>query len=543
MAVSTYLVHNAKIFTADPATPFANALMVENQHISWVGNKEQLDNTPRQQIDAEGALIIPGLIDAHMHPLMFAEMNQQIAALPPRINSIADLQHAIKVQRVNPQFNPERDWILGWGYDESKFDEGRSPTRWDLDEACPDAPVSIVRACAHVRCVNSKALELAGITRNTKDPEGGVIERDTNGEPTGILRENARDLVSGIITSADENTRINWLLELGETLSSQGIVALADMGSLDTTDNLPLLRKAAQQGFKQRVASYYMWDHWMNNPNFTLTNEDLDCTQQIFVAGLKLIGDGSISGKTAWMDKPYRDKDGKPRSDAEAYGMPVCSDKELESALAFCKQHHCQLAIHAMGERAIKRALDFTASERPWVGNSRPSLRLEHVTLPSAESIRTMAARGIAVASQPIFPFAEIEAYLAALGEETTKRCYPYKTMQEAGVLLCFSSDAPATAWATPSDPFPALQAAITRKAYDGTDIGANEGIDLPSALLCYTRFAAEVLGLDDLGSLTPGKRASFVILQDNLFEMAPSTLANAKVQATYIDGNCVYSA
>ena len=285
------------------AAPYADSMTVQDGRITWIGQKADLPDTEGTVTDLGGKRVIPGFVDAHMHPVMLADFRKRITVMPPEINSIEELVSAIRRRRED---QGPGEWIEGWGYDEQGLLEKRSPTRYDLDRGCSDAPVSMMRTCAHIRCVNSMALKLAGIDRNTPDPPGGEIERDENGEPTGVLKENARNLIDSVEKKTEN------LLELGELLTSQGITAICDMGNLDSSDNFPIYEAAARRGFHQRVGIYYMWDYFADDDTFTIPAERLDRSRQIFAAGLKLIGDGSISGRTAWMDRPYYGRAGLP---------------------------------------------------------------------------------------------------------------------------------------------------------------------------------------------------------------------------------------
>ena len=196
---------NGKIFTSDESCPYADSMVTEGGRIVWIGEKDSMPQEYAEMIaahpctengsspvtDLKNRRAIPGFVDAHMHPVMLADFRKKITAMPPEINSIEDLTAAIKERR---EHQAPGEWIEGWGYDEQGLLEKRSPTRYDLDRGCSDSPVSIMRTCAHIRCVNSMALKMAGIDRNTPDPPGGEIERDENGEPTGVLKENARNL-------------------------------------------------------------------------------------------------------------------------------------------------------------------------------------------------------------------------------------------------------------------------------------------------------------------------------------------------------------
>ena len=526
---------NGHIFTSNTEQLYADAMLVGDGKILWIGSQQDVpeicpDSSDIQIIDIHGQTVIPEFVDAHMHPLMLAEYSRQIACLPPKVNSIEDLVAEIA---HTCEETLEGRWIRGWGYDEGKYLEKRSPNRDDLDRGCADKPVFLVRSCEHVRCVNSKALEIAGITKNTPDPPGGSIDRDENGEPTGILRENARDLVLPFMPAETEEELVSALVDLGKLLTSQGIVAVADMGNLHPGGNYNYYVKASERGFRQRVAMYYMWDYFMDNPDFEITPQMMDCENRIRIAGLKLIGDGSISGRTAWLSKPYLG--------TEEYGMPVYSDESLEKAIAFAKNAGCQISVHAMGERAIDRIIDRIYEEDDWTDGNVPYLRVEHLTEPSEQAMAKATEKGFAFVSQPIFEYCEIETYKANMDEERLKRIYPFRTELDCGIRLCLSTDAPATSWAVPSDPFPNIKSAVTRRAYDGTDIGQNERIDLETAIILYTKNAAEICGFDGLGQLKPGYSADFAVLNKDIFSIDPARIDEVCVKETYICGEKVY--
>ena len=536
---------NGKIFTSDDRLPYADSMVVETGRIVWIGTGSDMPKEYAEIIagqphtedgcssvtDLKDRRVIPGFVDAHMHPVMLADFRRKITAMPPEINSIEDLVEAVRKRREQQTAG---EWIEGWGYDEQGLLEKRSPTRYDLDRGCSDSPVSIMRTCAHIRCVNSMALKLAGIDRNTPDPPGGEIERDENGEPTGVLKENARNLIVPLMPQESVEQHVDNLMELGQVLTSQGITTICDMGNLDESDNIPVYEAAAKRGFHQRVGVYYMWDFFADDKAFHIPPERSDRNRQIFAAGLKLIGDGSISGRTAWMDRPYYGSE-------DEYGISVCSDHLVETAVAFCKENHCQLSMHAMGTRAIARMIDRACKEDPWTCPDIPYVRIEHVTAPSGESVRKAAEHGISFVSQPIFPYAESKSYLANLGAGWMKQCYPYKKMLDAGVTLGFSTDAPATYWSDPSDPFPGLKLAVTRTAADGTDCGKEQAVDIETAVRLYTAGSAQAAGFPDVGMLAPGYHADFAVLSDDLLDIPAEDIDKVKVIQTYVDGQCVY--
>lgn len=523
---------NGKIFTSDRENLYAEAMTVEGGRIAWVGAQADMPSGPYDEtVDLQGHRVIPGFVDAHEHPVMLADFSKKISSLPPEVNSIEDLKQAIRNVRESQE--PGK-WIEGWGYDEGKLAERRAPTRYDLDEGCSDSPVSIIRTCGHIRCVNSKALEMAGISKDTPDPQGGQIDRDENGEPTGVLRESARNLVTPLIPETTEEQKVNLVVDLGKLLASQGITATCDMGNLDSSDSYDTYMEAVKKGFCQKVGIYYMWEYYADNPDFQISQERFDRSNQIFVAGLKLIGDGSVSGRTAWMNEPYL-------GTADNYGLSVCSDELMECAITYCKEHRCQLSMHCMGGHAIDRIVDRVYAEDKWTDGDVPHLRMEHWTEPSERAIQRSAEKGLAVATQPVFLYAEIESYLANLGVERMQGTYPIQAMLKAGVPFCFSTDAPATSWAVPSNPFPCLKGGVTRTAWDGTDCGTANRVDIETALQLYTREGARVAGIPEIGQLKAGYHADFAVLSDDIFAIDPMKLDQVFVTATYVDGEKIY--
>ena len=545
---------NGKIFTSDMDNKFVEGFLVEKGKIIKVGNKEDIKYMADEVVDLHGKTVIPGFVDAHMHPLMLADYSKQIACLPPKINSIKDLISTISEAAEEIE---QGEWILGWGYDEGKYEERRFPDRYDLDKAAPSNPVLLVRSCEHIRCVNSKALEIAGITKNTEDPPGGKIGRDENGEPNGILMENARNLVIPFMPEKTEQDRIDALVDLGNLLTSQGIVAVTDMGNLHPGGNYNLYKEAATKGFMQRVSLYYMWDYFMDDSDFRITGDLSSFNENIRIAGIKLIGDGSISGQTAWLEKPYLNTDN--------YGIPVYSDESMEKAITFAKENNCQISVHAMGGRAIDRAIDRFYNEDGFQyidtqsvnveGTEHkskenlvhrkiavPRLRLEHLTEPGVNAMEKAAEKGFAFVCQPIFAYCEIETYLKNLGKDRIKELYPFKSILDSGVKMCFSTDAPATSWAVPSDPFSNMKSAVTKYAYEGTDIGQEQRIDIETAIRLYTKEAAEISGFPELGMIKGGYEAGFIVLSEDIFGIDPMRIDEVNVEETYIKGEKIYS-
>ncbi|MEH7155480.1 amidohydrolase [Neobacillus drentensis] len=526
-SVQTFI--NGKIFTSNPEQPHASAMIVRDGRISWIGEQPALKRIEGNCIDLKGQRVLPGFIDAHLHPLWLANASTQIACTPPIVNSIADL--IVEIQTVY-QLSRNDQWIEGWGFDEGKLLEKRTPTRWDLDQAAPDLPVFISRTCTHIAVVNSKALELAGITKETPDPPGGEIDRDSTGEPTGILRENAKELATRImpVKSLEENAAS--LAELGSFLLSHGITAITDLSSrTGPTDYLNLYQTAVKKGLKQRTVLYYMWEDLKEQPH--LKPDQVNCKNQIHIGGIKLFSDGSVSGKTAWVYTPFL-------GEAENYGIQTTSKEELTAAAEAAEQNQIQLVVHAMGGQAIDLILKTLDTKKNWLSDG-PSLRIEHAAMPTTQAIKRAAEKGIAFVTQAIFMFAEIESYHNNLGEERTKQTYPIKSMLDAGVKVALSSDAPATAWADPVNPFVGIKSAVTRQAYNGADTGQEQRIDVATAILLYTKAAQEITRIPEVGKLAVNHHADFIVLEKDIFDMDLDKIDTVSVSKTYMGGELVF--
>lgn len=546
---------------------FVDSMIVADQKILKLGTEKSLRKFLKSddiksyiksekpdycEINLGGQFVMPGFVDCHEHPILLSHCLEEISCLPPDVTSIEELKSRVAEERerliangVRPGENDK--WIIGWGCDEGKYPEKRLPTRSDLDEACPDFPVTLVRTCEHIRCCNSLALKMAGIDENTENPDGGEIGRDENGIPNGILYENARNLIAEILPHSDREHEVMLIKKLGDMLTRHGVTSVCEMGNLSSKDNHFIYYDAVKNGLKQNISLFYMWEFYKDKPGFE-KSEHKCLDQQVHVAGLKLIGDGSFSGHTAWTDIPYLG--------TEEYGISTCSDELLDSAIDFCRKNNLQISIHAMGRRAIDRFVERLYKEEPWsvepnaenFDKSRsndstfstweiPHARIEHVTEPSERAIKMAAERGIAIATQPIFIFSEIESYQENLGDARLKTTYPIRHLIDRGCFVGLSTDAPATAWSDPANPWVNIKAAVTRKAYNGVDTGQKHRISLEEAILLYTKNSAIIAGLPNRGCIAEGYYADFQILNENPFEKDIEKIEELMPEKVYISG------
>ena len=520
---------NAKIFTANSDALYADTFSVKDGIIEWIGHHSDVPFSLEGEMDLEGRTVIPGIIDAHLHPVYLADFVKQIPCMPPVTNSIEELKERIRERRSEQQAG---DWIESWGYDEGKLTEGRAPNRHDLDEACSDSPVVVTRTCAHIIAVNSKALEIAGLDRNTPDPKGGQFERDENGELTGIIREiPAQKAVKDCMPKLTQTETAKLLVETGNDLVIHGITAVTEMMALHdgAYDYLEMYKEARSLGFTHDTVMYYTLDEFKKLDAAT----SIDHGAPIRIGGIKLFSDGSVSGRTAWISEPFK-------GGQEEHGFSTTTCEELTEAADLAERYGIQLAVHAMGDNAINLIIETFADREPWL-EEKPSIRIEHAAMPSERALEIAQQAGIAFVPQSIFLFAEIESYLTNLGEGRTESSYPIKTFLERGIQTALSSDAPATSWVDPVNPFIGIQSAVTRIAYNGVDTGQSERIDVETAVVLYTREAAAVCGLERQGMLKAGYKANFAVLDRDLFTIPGDDIGDVSVYATYMDGEAVY--
>jgi predicted amidohydrolase YtcJ len=513
---------NAKVFTGTGEEDFATAFRIEDGVFTWVGDESEVDGGT----DLGGRTVLPGFLDVHSHPSLLAGLADAVPCLPPEVSSVADLLDRL---RAAPGLGGT-GWIEGYGFDESGWPEDRKPTRHDLDQVSTTQPVYVRRCDSHSLVCNTRALELAGITRDTPDPEGGRIGRDADGEPDGLLAERpAWDRLLSLRPPVRHDQQVARLAGLDAHFAERGIVAVGDlMATLTTDEPLRLFRDAERAGLRPQVALYPLWADLVAAGLPDLTDDDR--TGRTAIAGVKLVMDGAYSDRTAWTDDPY--------PDSCDHGLQTASADDLRGAVDWARRNGVQVAVHAMGDRALRYAVDVLGDERPWLAD-RPSVRLEHATLFSPELIDriTAATMEFAVVTHSIFFFAEYASYARNLSEEQFAVAYPIRSFYERVPAAALSSDNPATAWSDADDVLLSVQAAVLREAHTGADFNPAEAVTVAQALLLYTGRARLVAPFERVGLIRPGFEGSFVVLDRDVFTVPPREIGRVRVAETWIRG------
>jgi len=519
---------NAKVFTGTGEEDFATAFRIDDGIVTWVGDAADVTGGT----DLGGATVLPGLLDVHSHPSMLASLAGAVSCLPPEVYSLTSLLDRL---RTHPDLGRGQDrWIEGFGFDESGYPEGRKPTRHDLDSVSTTQPVFVRRCDSHSMVCNTRALQLAGITRDTPDPEGGRIGRDAAGEPDGLLVERAAyDRLLALRPPPGPDEEVARLAGLDAHFLERGIVAVADlMATLTTPDPLRLFRDAERAGLRPQAALYPMWQDLVAAGLPDLTDDDR--TGRVKIAGVKLVMDGAYSDRTAWTDEAY------PGSCD--HGLQTASADDLRAAVAWARRNGVQVAVHAMGDRALWYVVDGLGDEQAWLAE-RASVRLVRGPLFSPELLDRVAAATMefGVATHSVFFFAEYGSYARNLSPEQFAVAYPIRSFYERVPASALSSDTPATAWSDADDVFLSVRAAVLREAHDGADFNRAEAVSVAQALLLYTGRARLLAPFEGVGLIQPGFEGSFVVLDRDVFTIPPREIDRVRVQETWLRGAQVF--
>jgi predicted amidohydrolase YtcJ len=528
---------NARIRTRElgdtrTAREAGTALLVEGGRVAAIGDDHTILDRARSRsevVDLGGAVVSPGFIDAHIHAFACAMAALEVSCLPPAVESLGELQRRLAERAASI---PPGAWVIGRGYDDTRLAEGRHPTRLDLDEAASKHPVVVTRSCGHISVANTRALHIAGIDGDTIDPQGGTIVRDAAGLPTGLLLERAQGLVLDAVPPAGVEEILRALLQTGRALAQHGVTTICEA----------LL--GAFHPLEPRIWSWALSDGWRGPKVLFLADPQLardDSVSDLPIIGTKLFADGVVAGRTAAMSQPFEG--------SQETGILIHEADRLEQLVESSVALGLPVSIHAMGDRAIAAAI--AAIEHAEHGRAARRLggrakttgrhRIEHCTLPDTSSLHKMRSLGIVPVPQPVFLFAEGEAYRDALGERS-ERAYPTRTMIRQGLRPALSSDAPATSWEDPIDPWLGIRAAVTRRTWAGSQLGSRETISVEEAISCYTSNGAAALSIEGrTGSIEVGKDADLMVLDEDPLTAVPQHLEKLRPRLVLIKGRIAH--
>lgn len=539
MAASELILGGGTVFTADPASPRAEAVAIRRDAILAVGSLDSVRaaaGADAAEIDCSGATVLPGFVDAHNHFLATGEDLRSIDVRYPRASSVEDL---LRVIAEAAQGAPPGRPITAVGMDHAKFPEGRPPTRWDLDRVAPDHAVFVHHVSGHFVLVNSAGLALRGVRDDVADPPGGTVVRDEAGRPTGLFLDAAMRLVmASDVDIGGHGPDFHTARPLEELLEGLDVAgrAFLEVGLTTVCDpqvtarELTAFREARRQGrLLVRTACMPLSSQLEEYLALGLANPFGD--DRLRISGMKFYSDGSLIGGTAAFTEPYGERDEFP-------GLLYWSPEELAHMVGRAGGGGWQVGVHAQGDRAIGMVLDALEAALRAAGR-QVRHRIEHCGYPTPEQLRRMANLGVFAITQPMYLFDSGDEFLVRLGERA-HRLQPVRQMLEAGIGVVLSSDAFVASYR----PLHAVAEALARRTREGKEIGADQALTIEEALVAHTIEGARAIGMEDrVGSLEPGKLADVVVVEGDLLQMPSERIRDAKVRTTILGGQAVYRA
>jgi hypothetical protein len=537
--MTTLILYNGVIYTMNPDQPRAQAIAIRDGRVLAVGSEgkvQALAGGRAEGINLRGRTVIPALTDAHVHLVWYALGRRDV-----RLDDGVDYETAvIRVAEAAAQL-PEGEWVRGGGWDHTRWN-GRWPTAADLDALIPDKPVFLIRKDGHSAWVNSRALALAGIDETTPDPPGGSIRRERK-QPTGLLFENAVDLVRPHIPMPSEETRLSAIRDAIAEAHSYGMVGMHIPPALQPGDAalaLSDVQKLRERGqLKLRCLLHLGLDRLDEALALGIRSGLGD--RWIRLGGLKMFADGSLGSETAEMLDPY---EGRKHT-----GMPTLTDEELNTAVRKANAGGIAVTIHAIGDSANRRVLDAieAASQGSGVrsqgsGSTYPLIpnRIEHAQVLHQRDIPRFAQLGVVVSMQPVHATSDMEMAQRLWGSRCST-AYAWRTLQEASAVLAFGSDAPVEAL----NPWLGIHAAVTRQRPDGTPPQGwypEQRLSVGSAIWGFTTGTAIAAGCaHEQGTLMPGMLADMVVLPYDPFQIRPAELPTVTADITILEGEVVW--
>jgi predicted amidohydrolase YtcJ len=534
------MIVHAKVYTLDPNKPWAQSVAMRNGKIVAVGSELEVDRyrgIGTKIIDAGGKLVLPGFTDCHVHFYPGSMSLRQ-----PNLENATSVAEVTKILRDYAATHPGNDWIVARGWNYAMLGPGMLPNKADLDAVFFNRPVFLEAYDSHAFWVNSKALSLAGVDKDTPDPRNGWIVHDSKtGDPTGALKEDANRLIRKVIP---EPERVDKLiaLRLGLKLASRnGITRVHSAG--EDFAILPLLQELRDE--KQLSVRFHIA---YRLSEYELRPQDLEAIESarkkfhdewIDVNSVKFKLDGVVESHTAAFLDPYSD-------DPSTKGFLFWDSQKYRDAVAELDKHGWQLYTHAIGDLAVRIALDAyeAAAKRNHSKNRRQ--RVEHVETIAADDIPRFAKLGVIASMQPLhsYPDADtLDVWAKAVGPERATRAWVWKSILKDDGHYAFGSDWPVATL----NPWEAIQTAVTRETQEGTPKGGfvpSQRLTVAQAVEGYTLDAAYAGHREKTeGSIEPGKVADIIIVNKNIFEIDPHHIGTTKVTTTIVGGKIVYEA
>jgi predicted amidohydrolase YtcJ len=529
------IINNAKVWTVDPARPNAQAVAVLGDRIVAVGSNEAVSRWRGMRtriVDAHGRLLLPGFNDAHVHFITGGASLEQVD-----LKSATTKEEFIKRVAEYVARTPKGEWLQGGNWDDQQLTPVQLPTKDWIDAVSPATPVFLYRYDGHMSLANSLALKLAGVTRESKDPPGGVIVRDSNGEPTGVLKDAAQDWVyNHVIPPMKHDQRLRAARNALRRAASLGVTSVQDMNPADA--DIAVYSELAEKG--ELTTRIYVAPLETEVKDWAkLGLRHAFGSPYLRVGALKGYADGSLGSSTAAMFATFAD---------DPHNSGLLSDEMqplegMRSRLTTADAAGLQLCIHAIGDRAISMMLDLFEDVVKANGARDRRLRIEHAQHMAGKDFDRFAELGVIASVQPYHAIDDGRWAEKRLGPERIKTTYAFRTFLDHGVHLAFGTD-----WTVaPLDPMQGLYAAVTRATLDGKNPNGwlpEQKLTIQESVAAYTMGSAYAEFQEkEKGSITAGKLADMVLLDRDILTVPANDIKNAKVKLTIVGGKVVFQA
>lgn len=534
-ADASLILRNGRIWTGDPGNPWAEALAIAGNRIAEAGTNAAIARragAKTQVIDLGGRLAAPGFNDAHTHFLGGSLGRFEVDLF--NAGSLEEMQRRIAAYA---QAHPGEKWIAGAGWEYGWFPNHRLPAREDIDKIVRDRPVYLKAYDGHTGWVNSEALRLADINAVTKFPGYGEIVKDANGRPTGCLKENAQAVVRRLIPPPTREKQLAALIDGQKMAASLGITSIQNASG--TPEELGLYEELLRHDQLTLRVSMAMSVSPGGDPALLEQYAALKRNHGgvwLRAGAIKLVMDGVIESHTAAMLQPYSDG-------SNTSGAPVWTQEAYNRTVARADKLALQVYTHAIGDRAVRMALDGYANALRWNGPHDARFRVEHIETISPQDLPRFSKLGVIPSMEPIHADPESsEVWSRAVGPQRLPLAFAWRDFEKSGARLVFSSDWPA---AISTDPIRGLHCAVTRQTADGQPPGgwvAQQRVGVETALRAYTVMGAYASFEENIkGQLQPGMLADVIVFSQDLFRIPAADIHKTRVVMTIADGNVVY--
>ena len=530
---------HGKVWTENPNQPEAEAIAVSGHRILAVGTTDEISKLagPRTQVlDLEGRRVVPGFNDAHVH---FFWGGQGLTSV--QLRDVTSREQFTQRIADYARTRAKGEWIVDGNWDEQKWSPVVLPTHEWIDAVTPDNPVWVNRSDGHMMLANALAMKLAGVTRATPNVAGGVIGRDQDGNPNGIFKDAAKDLIERVIPPPSDAQVDEALLAAQKYALDNGVTSVQDMGF--TGSHAATMQALVVRGYqrlmaagkwKVRVSARFPLDHYRLLTDLGLMANFGNDT--LVVGSVKAFADGSLGSGTAWFFQPYTDAPGNSGLPTDQLAHPDQLFAEMKAA----DRAGLHIAVHAIGDRANKTILDLYQRLEDENGPADRRLRIEHAQHLRPEDISRFAQLHVVASVQPYHCIDDGRWAETRIGHQRAMTTYAFRSLLDAGTVLAFGSD-----WfVAPIDPLAGIYAATTRRTLDGKNPNGwipEQKISVKQAVHAYTVGSAYAESQDDIkGSLVPGKLADFTVLSDDIFHVDPVQIEQVKPVITVLGGEIV---